>query len=270
MFFRYDQWDKKRFNPVPQPNNERPFNSELEPVEDDELTSDSIGLIKGNPDLVVRAVEPDKRLPIKADGDTEYIIQYAQLGKRLLRELEADYNFRVAPTELVVAKSDDGKESVYCFTEKIDGQNLSNLSDDLSNNRIELSEIEGVTLAAELDNLYLNLINYLISKHEARDFYLADINDPAQFVYGQQADKNEKHIYLVDTDILLEPYNGDQDLKYDLLKIINNITRWEAKLRIKLDKSRRILADSITNRKIPQRVIDDLRNLIANFNDFII
>jgi len=269
MFFRYDQWDKKRFNPVPPPNNERPFNSELEPVEGNELSINEIGLIRGNPDLVVRAVEPDKRLPIKANSDTEYIIQYAQLGKRLLRELETDYNFRVAPTELVVAKSDDGKKSVYCFTEKINGQNLSDLSDDLGYNRLELSETEGVTLAAELDNLYLNLINYSIGKHETSDFYLADINDPTQFVYGQQAGKNEKHIYLVDTDILLEPYNGDQDLKYDLLHIINDITRWEAKLRTKLDKSRRMLADSIKNKKIPQGVIDDLRNLTTNFNDFI-
>lgn len=149
--------------------------------------ADKLGLLKSNPDVVVR-----RGVSIR-QWRTERIKLY-QKAKDLFEELRDVYGVPTPNIQLFIGAHDKFKNEpiIYTAVDRIHGKNLWKL---LRYGKIkENSEVIGA-----LEDLYVNLLNYVEVKREKSEDFLSDIKND-QFVYGYRKKGESNHIYWVDLD----------------------------------------------------------------------
>ncbi len=95
------------------------------------------------------------------------------------------------PAEFVVGEDQNNKPALFMIVDKVIGKNLRELEGSSMTN----------SLKEELDNLWTNLIGYLIDKMGEEDgLIMCDIFRSNQYMYGKIKGSEEEKIYLVDMD----------------------------------------------------------------------
>lgn len=154
-------------------------------ISDKHIGSGILNEIEGHPGKVVRSEgfeSLSKRYPEKAPEEIAHIV------KGLFGEFEERCGVTV-PVDFVISNGRDGKPCLYAITEKIDGENLG-----------EITMNEEVSKRTE--RLYESIAEYYLGKtpSDEADYFLADINNPTQYVYGKRPSSNDPDLFLVDTD----------------------------------------------------------------------
>ncbi|MDQ5927804.1 MAG: hypothetical protein QG633_242 [Patescibacteria group bacterium] len=114
------------------------------------------------------------------------------------------------PAEMVIAKLSDKPESLYMVTDKIEGQELS----DILYSEVPLPSEMREALSVELNSLYLSWLEYVKSKSETGGSYFSDIFKNRQYVFGTRRTEKEPHLYLVDTDPYFEDARPEEPDRY--------------------------------------------------------
>lgn len=141
------------------------------------------------------------------------------IGKKLFKELKINYEVGT-PVRFFIGKNEDNKKVFYTRVDKIDGQDL--------NARESLDDI-----ADKVQELYVDLSNYFIGKLRGEEFFLTDICNLSQYVYGKKLSKTdcENQIYLVDADIYMD--NRAKSLLTVVYWLSRYLSAAEQKLRIR-------------------------------------
>lgn len=210
---------------------------------------------ENNPDKIIRVESFDlleKRYRGKIDP-----ITLVGLGRGLYEELERDYGFAV-PVEYVVGKDSENRKVVYGITDKVEGENL-----DKSEVSLELTEA--------VEKLYTSISHYYLDKLHSRDtFYLADINNSNQYVYGKRKGDEKPKIYLVDTDLFM--HNAKAALYNIVLWFIRHMGAVEERYQRRFIEARKIV-EQILNEPLPSDIADEEKDAvvktIAEAKDFL-
>lgn len=188
------------------PNDRRPFNQNFSDYSDNSFF---LSLIEGNPNKIIRVLKPEEGI-IKGG-----VIDYALVGKQLLKELENKYKIKVAPTDILVAKDDFGYDAVCSITEQIEGVNLWGIEQIKSS----VSAEEEKNIIGQLDKHYLSLLKYFIDIYNKDGYIFWDNYKDGQFVYGHRHNETaeENQIYLVDTDILFDKMKNQPGIENNFI-----------------------------------------------------
>lgn len=132
-----------------------------------------------------------------------------ELGKKLFKEVQTNYNIQV-PSEIIVDKNEENKDTVYIITDKIDGVGL------------EKAE-ETPEFLKKLEDLYISISKYYLDKLNSGESHLADLNGISQYIYGTKKGNENPEIYLVDTDLYLN--KGDAALLHNVKWLIRHMPK---------------------------------------------
>ncbi len=116
--------------------------------------------------------------------------QYAQVGKRLLEELQQGYGVQVSPFSMVLVDNPKapGESALYTTAKEVIGSSLLE----------SLGNPESAPAQQDIDSLYSALALYFSNKYTQEGYYLDDIKN-THFMYGS-VDNGKKDIYMVDLD----------------------------------------------------------------------
>lgn len=171
-------------------------------------------------------------------------------GRRLYEELENRYGIPV-PTTFVIGEDSSGGEAVYGITDRIEGANL-----------------EEVTATPEITErvveLYASIAHYYLDKITTGGAYLADINNPSQYVYGRKAGNESSEIFLVDTDLYFR--NGETAIYPIVLWLVRHMLYVEAKFGKKFERARQIIGE-ILSRPLVDMLTPDQQTRIREIID---
>lgn len=171
----------------------------------------------------------------------------ARKGKELLEELKERYHIPIPLVGAVIGKKsspyDKSRENgLYIVTEKIDGVILPDM---LENTDSKTREV----IAQEVDNTYVNLLEYAYDKYRTKDSFFWDISDPRQFMWGRKPKETSSHLYMIDADI---QFTSPIAHLIDLFVVAKQILSLEKDYKITLYRARNkfseILKDIDTNR----------------------
>lgn len=132
-----------------------------------------------------------------------------ELGKKLFQEIQTNYNIQV-PSEIIVDKNEENKDTVYIVTDKINGVSL------------EKAE-ETPEFLKKLEDLYVSISKYYLDKLNSGEAHLADLNSTSQYIYGTKKGNENPEIYLVDTDLYLN--KGDVFLLHNIKWLIRHMPK---------------------------------------------
>jgi len=135
-----------------------------------------------DPTIVIR--KPESRY----SETKSQVIRTCRIMQKLVRELNDVYDIP-AKAQFIVASDSGGRVTFCAITDKVQVQNLDNLSKREKNDAI-----------AELEWVFETLLTYLERKIQGREYYLAEIFDHNQFVYGISAARPTRRWHLVDLD----------------------------------------------------------------------
>lgn len=130
----------------------------------------------------------------KIDGEFS-ALELSRIAKNLFSELENKYGIKT-PVEFFISRDESDKQVLYSKVDIISGSDLSKKDSLKKNNQ-------------PIKKLYSSLSQYFLDKLNNGGFFLTDISDASQYVYGEKSvefgenDANEQ-IYLIDTDIYLD------------------------------------------------------------------
>lgn len=197
--------------------------------------------IKDNPDKIVR-VETFEDLERRYKGRVDPIV-VGELGQKLYGELKSNYGID-APVEFLAGKDSRNNDVIYGIVDKIDGVDLGNSTFDSK-------------ISLEVENLYEKIAQYYLDKMSVEDgLYLADINNPSQYVYGKKKGDVEPHIYLVDTDLYIR--DGKVALCNVVLWLYRHIISVEKQCGTKFIHVREIIEHILTT-PLPQNITEAQR-----------
>ena len=162
-------------------------------------------------------------------------VDTCRVVKGLFDELETVYAIR-APVQFVVAKDENGQRIFYILTKRVLEAKIGELMGD-----------EKRKAALDMQKIFESLITYYEKKNETGEYFLHDLPDPDQYVYGNLENHFERRWYLVDTD----PYYSNETKElWDLLDCWANVMdMFEQQFTIDLDSVRQrciALRDSLS------------------------
>lgn len=162
--------------------------------------------------------EDDSSKVIRIDSMDDLVERYdnmadpkvvIELGKKLFQEIQTNYNIQV-PSEIIVDKNEENKDTIYIITDKIDGVSL------------EKAE-ETPEFLKKLEDLYVSISKYYLDKLNSEEAHLADLNGTSQYIYGTKKGNENPEIYLVDTDLYLN--KGDVALLHNVKWLIRHMPK---------------------------------------------
>lgn len=194
-----------------------PFAEEVDLARLDGETRDYLLQTSKNPEKIIRAF----RLPLlaKVDFPETSPEEIAAIVKRLFDELST-FNIKV-PVEFAIGHDREKADiaSLYVITDKI-----------------HPAVIEKEFVAQKFDALYVSLVRYFGAKYVSGEYFLADIADDAQYIFGTRTADTVPDLYLVDTDVNVQ--KGRQIVLAQLLSLERLIRQREAASGMILPKSR--------------------------------
>lgn len=220
-------------------SNEVPFAGDLinSDISEAHKESDKLNEIENNPNKIIRT-EMFDGLNERYRNKIE-IIELVQIAKKLYEELETKYDISV-PVDFLIGKDKGGYEVVYSIVDRIEGENLD---------KVESSD----EIVAQVQTLYASVARYFFNKSKEEGFYLADINNPSQYVYGRKQGEQVEKIYFVDTDIYI--HNSKVGIYTVVEWLARHIVGTERHFRIKLEKAREYVEQFISQ-PLPENMKD--------------
>ncbi len=191
------------------------FKNEVKPLYSKLVPSD---LNAGNTSREFYQYKDDSSKVIRIDSMDDLVERYdnladpkvvIELGKKLFQEIQTNYNIQV-PSEIIVDKNEENKDTVYIITDKIDGVSL------------EKAE-ETPEFLKKLEDLYVSISKYYLDKLNSGEAHLADLNGASQYIYGTKKGNENPEIYLVDTDLYLN--KGDAFLLHNVKWLIRHMLK---------------------------------------------
>jgi hypothetical protein len=138
------------------------------------------------------------------DKGIDSMIEFIKKNESFYEELEGEYNINIPSQNSVIASGEKGHDSggrmIYTVVDKIEGETL---------NSLKFSKDEYPEMRKKIEELYLNLVQYLIDKHKKGEEYLRDVFSSSQYMLGVNKEDVDKKLYLVDVEPLFneEPRN---------------------------------------------------------------
>ncbi len=126
-------------------------------------------------------------------------------AKKHFEELEDEYGISVTPFEYRIGLEEDSNENIlYCISDKIHGDNLiTKLKEKDFSNRI-----------GDVERLLISLINYFKDKYKEGNYYLGDVANIGNYIYGRRRDEKEDKLYLIDTEPVLVGLKTPQEKEF--------------------------------------------------------
>ncbi|MEK7579195.1 MAG: hypothetical protein AAB460_01535 [Patescibacteria group bacterium] len=204
-------------------------------VSEDHKGSGKLTEIENNPNKVIRRESLDA-LRTRYKNKIE-IVELVRIAKTLFEELETKYGIE-APVDFIIGVDAPGNGVVYSIVDKIDGEGLGVLGDSSE----ALSQIQ---------DLYASVARYYLDKLRDGGFYLNDIANEAQYVYGKKPGTEKNKIYLVDTDI----YFNESSVKMytTVVWLTRHIKEHEKNLGIVFESAREYLQQFV-NQPLPDKM----------------
>lgn len=203
--------------------------------------------IISNPDKIVR-VESFEQLKDRYE-DKINPIELANIANKLFKELEIDYEIS-APVDFLVGKDEKSNNVVYSVVDKIDGKNLTDRNIEVSSEVIK-----------QVQKLYESIAKYFFDKLQQDGFYLTDIENGSQYVFGKKKGEQKEKIHLIDTDIYLD--NNKITIYTIVAWLTIHISSLEGRFNTKFEKARWYV-DKFINQPLPKGIREPVKEKINN------
>jgi len=141
-------------------------------------------------------------------------IEIQNEAKKHFEELENKYGIPVAPFEYKICLEEDSNENIlYCISDKIHGDNLITKfkEKDLSNH------------IGNVDGLLTSLISYFKDKYKEGSYYLGDVANIGNYIYGRKKDEKEDKLYLIDTEPILVGLKTPQEKEFFNKRVLETL-----------------------------------------------
>ena len=140
-----------------------------------------------------------------ASVESAQTIEIQDEAKKHFEELEDKYGISVAPFEYKIGFDEESNENVlYCISDKIHGDNLiTKLKEKYFNNRI-----------GDVEKLLISLTSYFKDKYKEGNYYLGDVANIGNYIYGKRKDEKEDKLYLIDTEPVLVGLKTPQEKEF--------------------------------------------------------
>lgn len=210
---------------------ETPFNKNLIDSNIDQSFFEKLKEFEGDPSKIIRNTSLSELFDRFKNIDNSTVAEVAKRCKELFNELKKDYDIRLPDIEFVIGNSKNEESSLYIITERIK---------ETENKEFHNTE----KFITELDDLYYNLACYICDKYKSKEYYLNDIFQNKQYMFGKKEREEGDHIYLVDTDPFVEIEshncnNPEERLPYYAYMFSKEIVRMENALNeVKFEKAR--------------------------------
>jgi hypothetical protein len=167
-------------------------------------------------------------------GDAFECVELAAIANRLYAELEALYGISV-PTNIIVDRDDEGEIVIAQAVDRIDG--------------VSLEQAESTSeLAEKVEVLYTSIARYLYEKSNSDDYYLTDLNNPSQYMFGRKPGEHQARLHLVDTDIYL---NKGRERMYLVMEwLARHMSGVERQCGARFDEARQYIQKFVEESKI--------------------
>lgn len=145
---------------------------------------------------IVRTLElsefGEKSIKVDEDRQADSAFEVLIRSKKLFDELREEYGINVQANFVIGKDNSRRKPIVYILTNRIEGESL---------NYFELIKSEEREIFIDqLEKTYLSIVRYLSDKYKSGEYFLWDIEENRQYVYGKKRGDADKKIYLVDVD----------------------------------------------------------------------
>src|SRR3989338_2088491 len=163
---------------------------------------------KNNPEKIVKISRKEniyrfspKNNPVESPESLEII----KKSKEHYEELINKYGIAVTPFEYAIDMDEEEKEPVlYSVSDKIYGDNLLT----------KFKEFKFDENIKEVEDLLIALTNYFEDKFYNDNYYLEDVGNLSNYMYGQRKGENKDRIYLVDIEPVLSDLNSLEKRKH--------------------------------------------------------
>jgi len=158
---------------------------------------------ENNPEKIVKISRKENIYRFTGENDpveSPKSIEIQKKSKEHYSELAGKYNIAITQPEYVIGKDEDGKESVvYSVSDRIHGDNLLERIKDFKPEEIE-----------ELENLLISLMDYFEDKFNNDNYYLGDVGNLGNYMYGRKKEEDKDRIYLVDVEPVLNDLDSSE------------------------------------------------------------
>lgn len=179
------------------------------------------------------------------------VLELVQIAKKLFEELESEYHIKT-PVSFVVGKNKRGADTVYSIVDKIKGKKWEEL-------------VGSEEAVSQLQELYTSVARYYFEKRTHGGFYLTDIANIRQYVFGQSSTTTEENLYLVDTDIYFN--KGERNMYRVVEWLTRHMCGVEQDFSIQLDAAR-VYIQKIIDEPIPETHEEkELKEILENIEN---
>lgn len=204
---------------------EEPFKEKLKPSTVDHRTyAVFLQELENRQDKIIRHINLKKLcsyygIPINKEKMTKeqinaLFVEASIAAKKFFDELKE--NDIYLAVNWMVGMSPKGEPALYAIADKIDGiKSFSWSLEDLT-----LEEMRRISI--EADELYGNLIRYIVNKFQKKERFLWDIARLGQYIWGKRQGEGESHWYLVDVDPQFVSSFNPSDIKIKSDSLISN------------------------------------------------
>lgn len=176
-------------------------NPDGQPIIIQQFENDPERIVKISRKEHIYRFSPEEIVPV----ESAKTIEIQDEAKKHFEELENKYGISVAPFEYKIGLDEDGKENIlYCMSDKIHGDNfITKLKDKDFSNRI-----------GDTEKLMTSLISYFKDKYKEGNYYLGDVANIGNYIYGRRKDEKEDKLYLIDTEPILVGLKTPQEKEF--------------------------------------------------------
>src|SRR3990167_2361822 len=168
----------------------------------------SLKQLENNPEKIVKISRKEniyrfspKNNPVESPESLEII----KKSKEHYEELINKYGIAVTPFEYAIDMDEEEKEPVlYSVSDKIYGDNLLT----------KVKECKFDENIKEVEDLLIALTNYFEDKFYNDNYYLEDVGNLSNYMYGHRKGENKDRIYLVDIEPVLSDLNSLEKRKH--------------------------------------------------------
>lgn len=213
----------------------------------------------------LEALQRDPRKVIRSErfadlrevyGDKFENEELAILVKDLYRELETRYDISV-PAEFVIDTDKEGNEVLASVVDRVEGKNLD---------EVEYTQ----ELVGKVEKLYTSVAHYLFDKSKTDEYFLTDVNNTTQYMFGVRHGESEPSIHLIDIDVY---FNQGRKKMYLVMEWLCRHMNGAERLCHSEFTAARSYIEQFIKEPLPENLSDvekaDIENNVANIEAFL-
>lgn len=200
---------------------------------------------ENNPEKIVKISRKENIYRFTGENDpveSPKSFEILKKSKEHYNELNNKYNIAVTQPEYIVGMDEEGNESVvYSVSDRIHGDNLLE----------KIKDFKSSEDIKELENLLISLMDYFEDKFNNDNYYLGDIGNLGNYMYGCRKGEDKDRVYLVDVEPVLDGLDSPEKRNFFYSRIKEvfypQIEYIEKETELNLSNTRKRYSDFIKN-----------------------